>query len=209
LQPEPPGGIRCNAFAMGRAIAALLALVVLAVAPAAEAKGPTRATIEGPGLSKSLAWNPVNAEKRTPGFFKLVAGLGFFPAAFGTVPSPLLPSRPEGDLGPKYTITYGVPTGRGKPAAVRQDLYPYAAGGPVTYMPPGQKLFVDRETTGGWYRAGNKVKATLRRLGLPATPPSQDSGNRNAAAIGGALLVGILGALGVATLRRRPRPKPA
>jgi hypothetical protein len=77
-------------------------------------------------------------------------------------------------------------------------------------MRPGQKIF-DRTTGGGWYRAGSDVKAALVQRGLPASRPGADSGSghRDAAAIGGALLVGLVGALGLAALRRHPRPTAA
>jgi hypothetical protein len=195
-------------FGMRRAIAALPALVALAVAPAALAKGPTSTTITGPGLREPLRFAASSQSRQTARYWHLVDGLGFFPSAFGQHPSS--PSRPRGELGPKYAIRYGVPMGGSKTYVIVQDLYPYAAGGPVTYMPPGQKIF-DRNTAGGWYRTGSDVKAALVQRGLPASRPAADSGSghRDAAAFGGALLVGLLGALGVAALRRRPRPTVA
>jgi hypothetical protein len=41
------------------------------------------------------------------------------------------------DLGPRYPVTYRFDF---SDALIRQDLYPYAKDGPVTYTPPGQKL---------------------------------------------------------------------
>ena len=37
---------------------------------------------------------------------------GIFPAVFGQTPDPMQKERPKGDLGPKYTITWTVPTSR-------------------------------------------------------------------------------------------------
>jgi hypothetical protein len=193
---------------MRRAIAVLPAFVTLAVAPGALAKGPTSATITGRGLTEPLRFAASAQSRQTARYWHFVDGLGFFLAAFGQHPSS--PSQPLGELGPKYTIRYGVPMGGSRIYLIEQDLYPYAAGGPVTYMRSGQTLF-DRKTVGGWYRTGSDVKATLVQRGLPASSPAADSGSgrRGAATVGGALLVGLLGALSVAVLRRRPRPTAA
>ena len=34
---------------------------------------------------------------------------GFFPSVFVTTPNPMLSERPQGELGPRYTITYAMP----------------------------------------------------------------------------------------------------
>ena len=56
---------------------------------------------------------------------------------------------------------------------IRQDVYPYANGGAVTYMKPGQSIF-DMTTHGGWYR-DPALKRTLVSSGLPAKAPSASS----------------------------------
>jgi len=44
------------------------------------------------------------------------------------------------ELGPGYVVRYSFDLGRSKPPQiVRQELYPYAKGGPVTYTSPGQR----------------------------------------------------------------------
>ena len=78
------------------------------LAPAALAKGPSRATITGPGLGES----PLHQrERRKQGtaLGYLTEYTGFFPAVFGQIPDPMLHGRPSGTLGPKYTIHYVVP----------------------------------------------------------------------------------------------------
>jgi hypothetical protein len=192
------------------AVAAPLAVVALAVVPAAQAKGPTSATISGPGLEEPVRLAALSEGQRLSRYWQLVEGLGFFPAAFGQITSPLLPARPAGDLGPRYTIRYGLPMGYGRRAVVVQHLYPYADGGPATYMPPGQKIF-GHKTRGGWYRAAPGVKAALLARGLPAArpPAGTGTGTRNTAAVGVALIAALLGVLGPTALRRRARAKPA
>src|SRR5919197_2410562 len=129
---------------------AVLAAALL-IPTAALAKGPSQASISGPGLGKTLKISGSEAPGTTLG--QLTVDVGFFPAAFGQEPNPMLPGRPSGKLGPRYTIRYLVPGG-GRPGHVQmfhisQDLYPYAAGGAVSYMKPGQRIF-DSGTRGGW-----------------------------------------------------------
>src|SRR5207244_11839795 len=40
---------------------------------------------------------------------RLTMATGFFPAAVGQSPDPMLPDRPAGSLGPRYTIVWTVP----------------------------------------------------------------------------------------------------
>ena len=58
-------------------------------------------------------------------------------------------------------------------ATLEQELYPYAAGVPVTYMRSGQKFWGEQQTHGGWYRGTARLKSMLVRAGLPKTVPPQ------------------------------------
>jgi hypothetical protein len=138
------------------------------VAPAAVAKGPSQATITGPGLGKALITGNGESAGTTLGY--LAQYTGFFPGAFGQSPDPMLHGRPAGLLGPSYTAHYVVPDGEGTKFRIVQQLYPYAPGGPVTYMEPGQLIFGER-TRGGWYRGEPALKALLVRQGLPRIAP--------------------------------------
>jgi hypothetical protein len=80
----------------------------------------------------------------------------------------LAPSAPAGALGPRYEVAFRVPGGAPTPDVVRQDLYPLASGGPVTYTPPDQTELAGH-TTGGWYRAPDGFAALLTRIGIPGT----------------------------------------
>jgi hypothetical protein len=84
---------------------------------------------------------------------------------------------------------------------IRQDLYPYAQGSPVTYMNPNQLFFGREHTRGGWYRASPALKTLLVRAGLPAQAPavvpraSRPFPSRAVAVGGGvAVLAGLIGA---------------
>jgi hypothetical protein len=165
---------------MKRTVLLISTLVLAAAAPAA-AKGPADATITGPALDKPITvrWTVGDPDVGSP-FGELVEGAGFFAGAFGQTPDPVLAGRPKGDLGPRYTIAYGGLGYYPHDTKIRQDLYPYAAGGPVTYMKPGQVLY-DRTIAGGWYRAPESLKETLISIGLPGSAPGT-SGSRSLSA---------------------------
>jgi hypothetical protein len=179
-----------------------LVFVVCAAAlfvPAALAKGPSEASITGPGLSRAITFKGMDDASR------LTEYAGVFPAVFGQTPSPMLEGRPAGKLGPKYTIRYVVPGGNSQTFRLTQDLYPYAVAGAVTYMRPGQPIFGAR-TIGGWYPAGVGLKELLVRSGLPSSAPRASSGT-NLGLVAGIGVPGALALAGAALLvaRRRSR----
>lgn len=146
------------------------ALLVLALPTVAAAKGPTSASITGPGLERSLSIKG-NGEGPGTALGTLASSSGFFPQMFGQSPDPTLASRPSGTLGPRYTATYVVPGPNSVQSRVVQYLYPYAKPVPLTFMKPGQKFWEERKAHGGWYRSSARLKAVLVRAGLPATAP--------------------------------------
>ena len=181
---------------MKRFVLAAVVGAALLIPTAALAKEPSEASIKGPGFSKTLK---MKQDFESSPLGRLTMETGFFPAAVGQQPDPMLPGRPSGKFGPKYTIVWTVPM-PGHTHRIRQQVYPYARGGAVTYMKPGQRIF-EGQTHGGWYMATG-LKATLMQLGLPARAP-QGSSSSGA----GLALLGIPGALALAgiafALRRR------
>jgi hypothetical protein len=181
-------------------------LASLALPALAAAKGPTAATMSGPGISgtRHLGGNSEGGTGTPLG--ALTMGGGFFPQAFGQVPDPTLTTRPQGSLGPRYGIKYQLP-GPSEDATLRQDFYPYARPAPLTYMKPGQTFWDGQRTHGGWFTADRSLPRTL---GLPAQPPASGSSGRHvlqwSAAGGGALVLGA--AICLLVLRLRPRAKP-
>jgi hypothetical protein len=180
----------------------LLAAVVagLAVATAAQAKGPIAATIDGPGPSGGISLGGNGEPGSGAPLGNLADQSGLFPAAFRQSPDPMLADRPTGDLGPRYTITYRLPGPNGEESTIRQNAYPNAQGGPVTYTAPGQRFFGTESTRGGWYRAAPALKATVLQAGQPRAAPSggsasEDSGGTTFAnfwpAIVAVLLIGL------------------
>jgi hypothetical protein len=189
----------------------LLAALALGTPSAALAKGPSAASIDGPGTGGGIDVTGSLA----PGspLIELAEGAGFFPAVFRQTPDPMRGSRPRGDLGPRYTITYTVPGPEDETFVLRQDAYPYATPSPLTYMEPGQKVY-RIETRGGWFVAGRRLKDTLVSAGLPRIAPSGSSSGDDS--FFSTELLGLLAgaALLLATgtaivLRRRARPVPA
>jgi hypothetical protein len=191
----------------------LLAIAALAFPAAAAAKGPSGASISGPGTGGGIdiSGSLENGSK----LMTFSEGSGFFPAVFRQTPDPMRDSRPKGDLGPKYTVTYTVPGPNNETWKIQQDLYPYAEGGPVTYMKPGQKIFEAPDgTRGGWYLAHSSLKDRLVEAGLPATPPSGSTADDSAAVSTGTLLaivaaMALLLLTSTILLRRRTRPAAA
>ena len=182
---------------MKRFLFVLVAAGVLA--PAALAKGPSEAVITGPGV-KAVTIGGLGDGSG------LTQDTGFFPAAFGQSPDPMLQGRPAGKLGPRYTIRYVVPAPEATAFHITQSLYPYAQGGALTYTKPGQAIF-GMVTRGGWYRGGDALKQAVVKAGLPATAPRSGGGTdwtpfpTWVAALAGALLV--LGASAFAVRRTR------
>jgi hypothetical protein len=141
---------------------AVVILLALALPGGASAKGPSRALIVGPGLT---AIRISGTEGSSTPFWRFVEAAGWFEAAWG--PSRLPQTLPQRELGPRYTITWKVPSS----SRLHQDVYPYAKPYPLTYMPPEQKIWGD-PVKGGWFAGGPKLEKALLRIGLPARPPS-------------------------------------
>jgi hypothetical protein len=152
----------------------VLALLLAAVPTAAQAKGASAATISGGGPG-GLPGGPIDiAGDGEPGAGTELANLaeaaGVFALLWEDPQSGALDAAPAGDRGPRYTITWTFPNGAGGEDKVRQSVWPYAAGGPITYMRPGQPV-LDGVTRGGWYRSADTLRETLITLGLPDRPP--------------------------------------
>jgi hypothetical protein len=190
---------------------ALLVIIALALPATALAKGPSHAAIAGAGLTTIRV---SGAEGSATPFWRLVEAAGWFEAAWG--PSRLPQAPPQGEVGPKYTITWKVPSSN----KLYQDVYPYAKPYPVTYMPSGQKIY-GTPVKGGWFQGGAKLKKVLARVGLPAQapqapapaahappPPSQPGSDVSTGAIAaiaaGAVILASALFLGIRA-RRRPR----
>ena len=150
---------------------AAVAVVALVVPALAAAKGPSGASITGPGLDRTLTITG-DGEGLGTQLGNLAMRSGFFAQMFGQTPDPTLRARPAGTLGPRYTVVYVVPGPNDVRSRVVQRVYPFARPVALTYMKPGQPFWQGDRTYGGWYRASVALRRTLVRAGVPATAPS-------------------------------------
>lgn len=150
--------------------AGLIAISMLVIAGPAWAKGSiAEATISGPGLEGGLRIEAPDTEGLGESGIDVAGGLDDTRSdsveELGLTPA---------DLGPRYLVTYRF---EWIDDLIRQDLYPYAKGGPVTYTPAGQELrglFGDAGTlpiTAGWYQSSLDFLQYLADHGLPETNP--------------------------------------
>ena len=188
-----------------RRLILLLALAVLALPSHALGKGPSAATMEGPGGGGGITFS---GDEGSGPLGNLTQQSGWFAQAFPQESEPCC--RPKGGLGPKYTVTYTVPRDMNRTVTIRQDMYPYASPGPVTYMAPGQPIF-DMETPGGWFQAGADLKETLVAAGLAETAPggSSDDTSFPTTTVSVFAFALLLAGVTFLLLRRRTRPAAA
>jgi hypothetical protein len=159
---------------MRRRVLALLVLSLLlaAVPTAAQAKGASEAAISGGGLPGGPITIKGDGEPGSGGdLSNLAEQAGVWAVLFEDGPGGELASAPAAaDRGPRYTITWTFPNGAGTEDKVRQSVWPYAAGGPLTFMASGQPV-LDATTKGGWFRSSDTLRLTLVGLGLPSRQP--------------------------------------
>jgi hypothetical protein len=192
---------------MRRSMLLAAALAALLLFPAvATAKGPSAATITGPGLDHALIIEGFGEGDSSSPLGILVTEGGFFAQAFQQTPASTSRSRPADRLGPRYDVKYTVPGGSNGDSTLRQVLYPYAVNGPASYMAPGQKLWGTQSVPGGWYRGTATLKGMLVKEGLPAKAPAptkRTASGRVVAVAAGAGVAFAAAALGLLYRRRR------
>jgi hypothetical protein len=156
-------------------VAVIVALVVVAATPSLVlAKGAIKANINGPGIGGGIRMNGSGESGSGSRLGALADSSGFFAQAYGMQPSPLFHDRPEGDLGPRYAVRYTMEPGGS--SVIVQHIYPFAKGGPVTFMAAGQPFYGTESTVGGWFRATSNLLPTLDAIGIPkGAPASADS----------------------------------
>jgi hypothetical protein len=164
--------MRARALFVGTALA-----LALAVAGPASAKVPmaiVEANISGPGLGGDgggIRIGPPAADQLWESGIvndSKWASLSEFGVA-------------QSDLGPKYLVTYRVLFASGpEDQVLRQELYPYAKGGPVTHTPAGQELRSGPDRIpiiAGWYETSPEFLEFLVGHGLPSTNPLAPAAN--------------------------------
>jgi hypothetical protein len=148
-------------------VAAVTAALLLPAAAAA--KGPSSASIAGPGLDRQLAIGGGGELGGGTPLGMLVDFGGFMAQMYGQSPATTVKARPTTSvLGPRYRITYVVPGPNSVRSRVVQLVYPFAKPVPLTYMKPGQTYWGTRKTVGGWFRSSPALARALVQAGLPA-----------------------------------------
>ena len=157
-------------------LAGLVAMSIFVIAGPASAKPSiAEATITGPGLEGAIRIEAPETDGLSESGIDLgreglvrphsVEGLGLIAA----------------DLGPRYLVIYRFDLADD---AIRQHLYPYATGGPVTYTPRGQRLGrVSFRITPGWFQSlpTSRFFEYLVDHGLPRRNPAAPAPSDEAA----------------------------
>lgn len=192
-----------------------LATVWLVAAPfAATAKGPSKAVVEGPGLTSPIRMRfPDSVELSS-----LIQHSGIWDQLFCHGCGRLEERNPAEQLGAAYRVTYTMlfPEGKRETSSdVVQYVYPFASPTPVTYVETGQP-FWNTKTGGGWFVAGPRLRGIMTdMIGVPV--PGQQSATTDTegetpshalAFAGGAVVVAIV-IVALALLLRRRRAQPA
>ena len=154
-------------------VGAILACGLALIPATADAKGVEQVTLSGPGLATPIQ---LGAE----GSNRLADAAGLY-AALRDTTSPSESTQPPAELGPRYiaTYTYGAPEQQTeRRGTLRQDLYPFAADGPVAYTPPGQKYF-QTTSQGAWHR-DERLAMLLVAAGVPAPASAASSAPQTA-----------------------------
>jgi hypothetical protein len=189
---------------MRRPLLLVTALAALLFPAAAAAKGPSVASVTGPGLRHAVSIEGYGEGGNDTALGILVSDGGFFAQVYGATPVAKT-SRPVGTLGPRYEVTYTVPGPNGD-SSLRQDLYPYATRGPVTHMAPDQKFWGRQYTPGGWSLGTLQLRNALVKAGLPPRAPESRARAQRTIGVGigaGAGIAVAAVALGLLNRKRR------
>jgi len=170
------------------AVAVFASVVVWAPTPAS-AKGAIDAVLRGTDVSNGGVVT-LDQDQTT----MLALSTSFYVATWGTGTSRVpAASEPTDKLGPKYVVTYNLMGGQDETLLIRQRLYPFAKGGPVAFVPPGQRvqaamkqrfsatgkvLRCERceQSVGGWFDVRYGALDVLRDVGVPI-PAGLDRSN--------------------------------
>jgi hypothetical protein len=138
----------------------LALVIVLLPATPSLAKGPTSATITGPGGTATVTVGVYQYVDEDP-FWDFRDESGVIPLAF--MDDGRSEQRPAGDLGEPLKVTWDMGY-----SDIVQFLYMNAQGGPVTHVEPDPANGV----RGGWHKAGPGLAVALEELGIEIPPPS-------------------------------------
>jgi hypothetical protein len=151
------------------AVSLLLAsgILVVAMAVPAQAKGPQRVIITGPGLGEPIVLDGADVGTL---FGRSGADSGIWSCL---EQAGCVSHRPHGELGPRFVATYVMlfpnASGREVRSRVVQYLYPQAQPKPVSYVPAGQP-YSGRRTVGGTVALSPTLLENVTGVDLGAAP---------------------------------------
>ncbi len=157
-------------------LAGVLALAMLVMGPA-WAKGPTGATIAGPGIEEPIEIEGDGEPGSGTDFAAFVEAAGFWQVVMDVEGSAMssrgeVIASPPSDLGARYTVTWHMGSER-----VTTELYPNAAGGPVVHMAAQRLEFMEHDAPERWVAADRAVLDDARRLRRPLPPGDRPGGS--------------------------------
>ena len=190
-----------------RRLVPFLSIALVLVPSAAVAMGPAAATVVAPDGSRAV----LDAEGYALGsdFVNLLDTTHAISAVL-IADTRAIPAPAVEDLGPRYRVLWflgmspdGIPID-----PVVQEIYPYAVGGPVSYVPRGQNVWDVEATVGGWYTASSRLPDVIESLDFVLEPPRAGGALTDLVAPSWPALVVIagllLGLLALEALRTRP-----
>ncbi|MFL6243416.1 MAG: hypothetical protein ACJ73V_10390 [Acidimicrobiia bacterium] len=140
-------------------VAGMLAAGVALIPTVAAAKGAKEMTVSGPGLAAPIRLANTG-DGMSPNTIAEKSGL------FDSTADRRLAARPPGRLGPRYVATYQWLVDVNRTTPLRQELYPFAAGGAVIRITRDQRV-LDAPIARGWYRARPELTLLLVAAGVP------------------------------------------
>jgi hypothetical protein len=172
MQTSVRSSFRTAVVATAAGIVAGVALVVAAAGPAAAKGAPEGVAIALPGEEPVvLAAADGGNDGADPRVVRLAEDLGMW-AVIGDG-EPLLPEAPTEYLGPSMTVEWTlynpVPANPDAAPRIVQTVYPQAGGGALVHTEGGQRSFGQRETLPGWFRAPDRLVASLEAVGVETT----------------------------------------
>ena len=152
-------------------LSGLIAGMLVAMSPAAQAKGAGQVVISGPGLAKPLVLRGGPGQSGPGAFWEFISNTGLFDSGRQVAP--------EGSLGPRYKMVVFISATDSpnpkfdlkKAARFTAYAYPYAELGPWFYVPDDQKAGDFGVIPGGWSFGSDAARSMLIDQGLPKTSP--------------------------------------
>lgn len=180
-----------------------LVLILIAGVPAL-AKGPSSATITGPGIDEPVELIDYGDSGQRDLVAALMRQTGVWYGNMGLEETTDLP--PDVELGPAYLLTWLNEANPGDPKddyTIQQTLYPHAQDGPVVHT-PAQPALDDTSLTIGWRTVPVEFNDTLRQLGVPIDSADKTASNQQMWAAVAVVAVVVAGAIRLMNSRLRP-----